>query len=524
MNDGLIVLLPGGVIAYSNRAFAELLGTTLEEVVGSFFTRFLPAEQWPAFKSLEEETGKCSPWREFTLCTGEGKLVPVRLSARQAEDNPHSGICLVISDLTEQRKREETQAYLAAIVESSEDAIIGLTLHGVITSWNRGAQHLYGYTGEEVIGRSIELLVPVSHAGDVANYLERVRLGEAIEQYETVRVRKDGRELQVSLSVSPLRDAAGSVIGASTIAHDITERKKAERALARRTEELARSNAELQQFAYVSSHDLREPLRTVANFAQLLQERYSGKLDATGDEFIGFIVDGVTRMQGLINDLLAYSRAGSHGRNRVPVDCGALLRQALGNLRAAIEESGAQISHDELPVIRCDGAQVTQVFQNLVGNSIKFRNGPPPRIHVAVERAPAEWVFSVKDNGIGIDPRYASRIFEIFQRLHTQKKYPGSGVGLAIAKKIVERHGGRMWVESKLHQGATFFFTLPASSGRDAQQAKLFELTEGGGDVPNGLIPRFPALSITAHEPTPVPQGGTAAGSPEACKGSGVDS
>jgi light-regulated signal transduction histidine kinase (bacteriophytochrome) len=282
------------------------------------------------------------------------------------------------------------------------------------------------------------------------------------------------------LSISPIKDPAGSVTGASAIARDITDRKRAEEVLARRTEELARSNAELEQFAYVASHDLQEPLRTVANFAQLLLKRYRGKLDAKADDFIDFIVDGVTRMQGLINDLLAYSRVGNRGKESGPADSAALLRQALENLQAAVDESGAQITCERLPVVNCDGGQIMQVFQNLVGNSIKFRNGPPPRIHVGVERTAAEWVFSVRDNGIGIDPQYAGRIFEIFQRLHAQREYPGSGIGLAIARKIVERHGGRIWVESKLQQGATFFFTLPASGGRNARQAERFEPAEVG--------------------------------------------
>jgi len=506
MNEGTITLLPGGVIGYSNRTFAELVGTKLEQIVGSSFTRFLPPEQWTAFNSLLERTGNSRHWAEFTLCTGDGNLVPVQLSAQQLEGSPLGGICLVITDLTEQKKREQMQAHLAAIVESSDDAIIGTTLDAIIVSWNRGAERLYGYTSEEVIGRPTSLLIPINRTGEVANLLERVKRQEAVEHYETVRVRKDGREVLVSLSISPIRNEAGSITGASAIARDITERKKAEQALARRTEELARSNAELEQFAYVASHDLQEPLRTVANFAQLLLKRYRGKLDAKADDFIDFIVDGVTRMQGLINDLLAYSRVGSRGKESVPADCGALLGQALGNLRAAIEESGAQVTHDALPVVQCDGAQIMQVFQNLVGNSIKFRNGPPPRIHVAVQRMAAEWVFSVKDNGIGIDPQYAGRIFEIFQRLHTQRDYPGSGIGLAITKKIVERHGGRIWVESKLQQGATFFFTLPVSGGRDAPHAGRFELTDSGREVPGDVINIVPELSLAADHSTPVAQ------------------
>ena len=485
MNEGVIVLRPGGVIGYSNGTFAGLVETKLAQVVGSFFTRFLPAEQWPAFKSLLERRGTSCPWAEFTLFTEHGKLVPVRLCAPQAEGSSLGGICLVVTDLTEQRRREETQAHLAAIVESSEDAITSTTLDGRIVSWNWGAQCLYGYTSEEVIGRTISLLYPAVRPDELQSILDRIKRGDSVERFETVRVRKDGRELRVALSVSPIKGPAGSVTGASAITRDITDRKRAEEALARRTEELARSNAELQQFAYVASHDLQEPLRTVANFAQLLSKRYRGKLDATADEFIDFVVDGVTRMQGLINDLLAYSRVGSRGKESGPADCGALLGRALGNLQAAITESGAQISHDPLPVVRCDGAQIMQLFQNLVGNSIKFRDRPPPRVHVAAARSAAEWVFSVKDNGIGIDPQYAGRIFEIFQRLHTPKEYPGSGVGLAIAKKIVERHGGRIWVESRLRQGATFFFTLPVSDGRDAPHAGQLKLTESGPPRPS---------------------------------------
>jgi light-regulated signal transduction histidine kinase (bacteriophytochrome) len=232
--------------------------------------------------------------------------------------------------------------------------------------------------------------------------------------------------------------------------------------LEQKAQELTRSNTELQQFAYVASHDLQEPLRTMASFAQLLQKRYRGKLDASADDFIHYIVDGATRMQGLIIDLLAYSRVGRFGKEFVPTDCTKVFEQSLSNLQAAVAESGAVVTHDRLPTVQADGTQLVQLFQNLIGNSIKFRDTQTPRVHVAAERKASEWVFSVKDNGKGIDPQYAGRIFEVFQRLHTRTEYPGSGIGLAISKKIVERHGGRIWVESQLNQGATFFFTLPA--------------------------------------------------------------
>jgi hypothetical protein len=200
----------------------------------------------------------------------------------------------------------------------------------------------------------------------------------------------------------------------------------------------------------------------MASFAQLLQRRYQGKLDANADDFIHFIVDGAKRMQVLINGLLAYSRVGSRGNGFAPTDCAMIFDHAVANLQASIAENDAVVTRDPLPTVPCDGAQLIQVFQNLIGNSIKFHDTQPPRVHVAAERRPSEWVFSAKDNGIGIDPQYANRIFEVFQRLHNSAQYPGSGIGLAIAKKIVERHGGRIWVESQLDHGATFFFTLPA--------------------------------------------------------------
>ena len=225
--------------------------------------------------------------------------------------------------------------------------------------------------------------------------------------------------------------------------------------------ELARSNSDLQQFAYVASHDLQEPLRMVASYTQLLAKRYKGRLDEDADEFIAYAVNGASRMQALIQDLLAFSRVDSQGQRFEPTSVETLLGYALDNLKGAIEEAGAVVTHGPLPDVMADERQFLHLLQNLVSNALKFRGPEPPRIHLSAERRGSEWLFSVRDNGIGIDPQYKERIFVLFQRLHTTAEYPGTGIGLALCKKIVERHGGRIWMESQLGQGATFYFTLP---------------------------------------------------------------
>jgi signal transduction histidine kinase len=247
------------------------------------------------------------------------------------------------------------------------------------------------------------------------------------------------------------------------------ERRVDQERLARTVEELARSNRDLEQFAYIASHDLQEPLRMVAAYTQLLAERYRGRLDEKADKYIDYASNGALRMQTLIRDLLAFSRVGRKGSEPKVIDCNTIVGQALKNLQSATRESGAVVSYDRLPLVRCNSFQFLQLFQNLIGNAIKFRGSEKPAIHLSAARTGSEWLFTVSDNGIGIEPECAEVIFSVFKRLHTSSEYPGNGIGLAIAKKVVEQHGGKIWVESTKGRGSNFKFTLPASGEGETQ-------------------------------------------------------
>jgi PAS domain S-box-containing protein len=296
---------------------------------------------------------------------------------------------------------------------------------------------------------------------DWARHRAQLELHEPFFDFELERVGPDGNSIWLSVTGEPVFED-GTFRGYRGVGTDITERKRAQSVLRAAYDELARSNAELQQFAYVASHDLQEPLRMIGSYTQLLERRYGEKLDSDAREFMAFIVEGATRMKQLIEDLLAYSRVGTRGKELRPVPTQAALERALVNLRAAIESSGAQITHDALPEVTGDDTQLTQLFQNLIGNAIKFRKKEEPlRVHVGVEDAGDEWRFSVRDNGIGIEQQYFERIFMVFQRLHTRDEYPGTGIGLAICKKVVDRHHGRIWVESAQGEGSKFIVTLP---------------------------------------------------------------
>lgn len=369
---------------------------------------------------------------------------------------------LLLQHLIVQRGATELQQRLAAIVESSDDAIISKSLEGIIQSWNRGAQRIFGYTPEEVIGKHISVLAPPDRVDEIPQILARIARGERVENYKTNRRTKDGRVLTVSLTVSPILDASGAIVGASKIARDITELERHRKALEDANAALLRSNLDLQQFAYSASHDLREPLRMVSTYAAMLQRKFSVELGQTGDEYVRYIVEGASRMQRLMEDLLAFTRASVMEQSEPgELDSNVALDLALENLDSAIRESGAVIARGSLPVVRMHQFQLQQVFQNLIGNAIRYRSEQPLQIHIAAEGSGKDWLFCIQDNGIGIDPQYKEQVFGMFKRLHSAADYPGTGMGLAICQRIVERAGGRIWVESQLGRGSTFFFTIP---------------------------------------------------------------
>jgi PAS domain S-box-containing protein len=360
---------------------------------------------------------------------------------------------------------EAAEDLFQGLLEAAPDAVVIVDADGVIRIVNRQTEVLFGYRREDLLGSPVEVLLPqrsrqrhVSHRTNYTGDPHTRPMGTGMELFGQ---RHDGTEFPVEISLSPMHASAGTFVISSI--RDISQRKQVEQQLRETAADLARSNAELEQFAYVASHDLQEPLRMVASYTQLLARRYAGKLDSDADEFIGFAVDGAKRMQDLINDLLAYSRVGTRPLQVQDVDSQELVDGVVADLAAAVSDAEATIVYAGLPVVRGDQTQLRQLFQNLITNAIKFRGARSPEVRITAEPHGNDWQFGVHDNGIGIEPQYLERIFVLFQRLHTRAEYPGTGIGLAICKKIVERHDGRIWVDSEPGEGTTFRFTLHAS-------------------------------------------------------------
>jgi PAS domain S-box-containing protein len=385
---------------------------------------------------------------------------------------PEAGyVNLYSTDITERKRAQE------ALRESEQQLRLVTDALPVLIAYvdrdrryrfnNRAYEAWFGHRRAEVHGKTLEEVLGAAAYRTIAPHVEAALAGKSVT-YETQVPYESAGTKSIQATYVPDVGAEGEVKGFYALVTDITERKRAEEQLQRTLAELERSNQELEQFAYVASHDLQEPLRMVSSYTRLLAQRYQDRLDQDARDFIGFAVDGATRMQRLIQDLLAYSRVSTRGAEPTLTESGAALGAALQNLQAAIRESAAVVTHDALPAVLADAPQLTQLFQNLVGNALKFRGEAPPRVHVAAALQDEAWVFSVTDNGIGIDPQYFDQIFGIFKRLHPGHRYPGTGIGLALCQRIVERHGGRIWVESAPGLGSTFSFTLRREEGHSA--------------------------------------------------------
>jgi two-component system, chemotaxis family, sensor kinase Cph1 len=469
--DPLVTIGPDGKITDVNAATETATGCARAALLGTDFSDYFtePVKARAGYQQVFRE-GLVRDY-PLELRHREGRLTSVLYNASVYRDGSGqvAGIFAAARDITERKRAEEAvsraNAYNRSLLEASLDPLVTIGPDGKLTDVNAAAETATGCARAALLGTDFSDYFTQPEKAR-AGYQQVFREG-LVRDYPLELRHRSGQITPVLYNASVYRDGSGQVAGIFAAARDITARKRAEAEVQRYTEDLRRSNQELEHFAYVASHDLQEPLRTVSSFSQLLSRRYQGKLDTDADEFIAFIVEAATRMQTLINDLLDFSRVGTRGNPFAPVPCEELLRTATENLEAAITESGAVITHDPLPTLEADRTQLTQVFQNLFGNAIKFRRPEEaPRIHVSAARQRGGWQLSVRDNGIGVEAQYFDRIFILFQRLHGRDEYPGTGIGLALCKKIVERHGGRMWVDSEPGTGSTFHFTLPDDKPR----------------------------------------------------------
>jgi PAS domain S-box-containing protein len=371
--------------------------------------------------------------------------------------------------------------------ETMRDAFVQLDMSGRIVDLNPAYQEMVGHAQKQLLGMVEAELTPARWHAVQADIIKTqvLRLGRS-DVYEKEYIHADGHVFPVELRIFLIRDDAHDPIGMWAIVRDITERRQSELAREKAITALQQSNEDLKQFAYVASHDLQEPLRMVASYTQLLAERYGNQLDEKAHKFIHYAVDGASRMQALIRDLLAFSRVETHVQAFKMVDAQSALGVAVANLKTMIDETGALVITDDLPGVHADESQLAQVFQNLIHNAIKFQDkSHPPRINISAHPRPGCWCFSVQDNGIGIDSKYSEKIFLVFQRLHTRLEYPGTGIGLALCKRIVDRHGGKIWFESCLGQGTTFYFTIPDKERESADElhatGQAYRYSAGGG-------------------------------------------
>ncbi len=472
----LAVLDADGTILYISPACERILGYRPDELAGlEFFTLVHP-----------QDAGSLRAWLGGTARAPE-RVAPVDCRVRDhdgtwrvlammggiiADDLAQASIVLSAHDVTEQRRIEREQGFLASIVRTTTDSIIGKTLGGTILSWNPGAELMYGYSAEEAVGQPISILSPPGKEDELDWIMGVVRRGEVITGHETQRVRKDGTVVEVSLTVSPVRDINGSLIGAAAIAHDITYLKEVEQEIRelnvqleervkRRTEQLEAANKELEAFTYSVSHDLRAPLRAMDGFSRILINEYAEALPEQAAHYLKRVRKNAQEMSTLIDDLLALSRLTREALNRQTVDPAAIARKAFDRLASMQVGREVVVEIEDLPLCEADPRLLERVYANLLQNALKYtRPRDVAKIRVRAETQNDQTVYIVEDNGVGFDMAYANKMFGVFQRLHRAEEFEGTGIGLAIVQRIVHQHGGRVWAEAEEGEGAVFYFTL----------------------------------------------------------------
>jgi PAS domain S-box-containing protein len=414
------------------------------------------------------------------LPNGQPRWIDARAHVVRSPDGRALRVIGTNLDVTERKRAEEEISRLASIVESSDDAIISKTPEGIITSWNAGAERIYGYTKEEALGQSVAMLVPPEGQDELLQILDRIRRGERVQHFEATRQRKDGRRVVLSLTVSGIVDASGRTVAASMIARDVTEQKAAEMEIGRLNETLSKKavglGEDLESFSYCVSHDLRAPLRYMEGFLDLLENHIGGSLDGKGRHYLDTALNSARQMGVLIDDLLRFSRTGRVDMSETKVSLTDLVKQAQQELATDLKGRKVVWKVEALPAVAGDATLLRQVLVNLLGNAIKYTHTrEEAAIEIGCREEGDELVFFVRDNGVGFDMRYSHKLFGVFQRLHTVDQFEGTGVGLAIVRRVIARHGGRTWAEGVVDQGATFYFSLPRTGAEKSVQGSHAE-------------------------------------------------